>query len=110
VRHAVAVIKRSVDQSGKGWFAGPWDSGVPIGLGYAEVGVDDRHVHDEMYEIYFVARGASSAEVNGEQVELRAGDLLVVEPGEPHTFTSSSDDYLHFVVQAPFVGGDKRSM
>lgn len=40
---------------------------------------------------------------------LQAGDLLLVEPGEAHTFVESSDDYLHFVVQAPFVAGDKRS-
>lgn len=42
-------------------------------------------------------------------VALTAGDLLVVEPGESHTFTASSDHYRHFVVQAPFVSGDKRS-
>jgi hypothetical protein len=36
--------------------------------------------------------------------------VLVVEPGEVHTFTASSEDYLHFVVQAPFVAGDRRSV
>lgn len=61
-----------------------------------------------MFEVYLVARGASTAVVNGVVVELVAGDLLVVEPGESHTFTASSDDYLHFVVQAPFAEGDKR--
>ena len=35
------------------------------------------------------------------------GDCLVVEPGEDHTFVSSSDEYLVFVVQTPFVKGDK---
>jgi mannose-6-phosphate isomerase-like protein (cupin superfamily) len=62
-----------------------------------------------MYEIYFVARGTSLAVVDGHAVELRVGDVLVVEPGESHTFTDSSDGYLHFVVQAPFVKGDKRT-
>ena len=33
--------------------------------------------------------------------------MLIVEPGETHTFIDSSDDYLHFVIQAPFVKGDK---
>jgi quercetin dioxygenase-like cupin family protein len=47
--------------------------------------------------------------VDGEAVRLRAGDLLAVEPGEVHTFVTSSEDYLHFVVQAPFVAGDKHS-
>ena len=40
-------------------------------------------------------------------VPLAAGDMLVVESGEPHTFVSSSPDYLHFVVQTPFMPGDK---
>jgi mannose-6-phosphate isomerase-like protein (cupin superfamily) len=106
--HAVAMIKRSVDRSRKDWFIGPWDSDVPVALGYADEGVDDPHVHDSMYEIYFIARGTSSALVDGQLVDLQAGDVLVVEPGETHTFVDSSDDYLHFVVQAPFVQGDKR--
>jgi mannose-6-phosphate isomerase-like protein (cupin superfamily) len=60
-----------------------------------------------MYEIYLVARGASRAVVNGQEVSLKAGDILVVEPGEVHTFTDSSADYLHYVIHAPFVEGDK---
>lgn len=106
---AVEVIKRSIETSGKGWFAGSWDSGVPVALGYSDRGVDEPHVHDSMYEVYFVARGTGAALVDGQPVELQAGDVLVVEPGEPHTFTNSSDDYLHFVVQAPFLHGDKRT-
>jgi hypothetical protein len=35
--------------------------------------------------------------------------MLVVEPGERHTFIESAHDYLHFVVQAPFAPGDKAS-
>lgn len=60
-----------------------------------------------MNEIYLVARGESVAQVAGQEVRLGVGDMLVVETGESHTFISSSDDYLHFVIQAPFVKGDK---
>jgi mannose-6-phosphate isomerase-like protein (cupin superfamily) len=81
---------------------------VPVALGYSDVAVDERHIHDEMFEIYFVARGESRAVVAGQAVALKPGDLLVVEPGEDHTFPSCTPDYLHFVVQAPFVPGDKR--
>ena len=45
--------------------------------------------------------------VNGRRIELAPGSMLVVEPAEAHTFVNSSHDYLHFVVQAPFVRGDK---
>jgi quercetin dioxygenase-like cupin family protein len=103
------VIGRSAGSGGKGWLTGPWDSAVPVAVGFADCGVDDPHDHEEMYEIYLVARGESTAMVDGEAVLLRAGDLLVVEPGEVHTFVASSEDYLHFVVQEPFVAGDKRS-
>ena len=104
------MIKRSAVAAGKGWFAGPWDTDLPVALGYADRGVHDPHVHDSMYEVYLVARGTSTALVCDQRVELEAGDVLVVEPGESHTFEASSDDYLHFVVQAPFVDGDKRAM
>ena len=94
----------------KGWFAGPWDSALPIAAGWADRGVNVPHRHDKMYEIYFVARGESTAVVDGTTIQLRAGDMLAVEPGEAHTFAASTDEYLHFVIQAPFVGGDKTDL
>ena len=103
------MIKHSADRSGRGWFGGPWDSDIPVAIGYADEGVDDPHVHDSMYEIYFIALGSSTAVVDGQRIDLKSGDVLVVEPGEAHTFVASSNDYLHFVVQAPFVNGDKRT-
>jgi quercetin dioxygenase-like cupin family protein len=60
-------------------------------------------------KIGVVARGHSLAEVDGKRIRLQAGDMLVVEPGERHTFIESFHDYLHFVVQAPFTPGDKVS-
>jgi quercetin dioxygenase-like cupin family protein len=92
---------------GKGWFVGPWNAPVPVAVGWADRGVNQLHRHDEMCEIYLVARGQSTAIVAGQQIELVAGSMLVVEPGEAHTFMNSSGDYVHFVVQAPFVKGDK---
>ncbi|GAB2992492.1 cupin domain-containing protein [Amycolatopsis acidiphila] len=97
----------SKSAGGKGWFVGPWNSLVPVVIGWADQGVNDPHRHDHMNEAYLVARGDSVAVVDGREVRLRAGDMLVVEPGESHTFIDSSDDYLHFVVQAPFIQGDK---
>jgi mannose-6-phosphate isomerase-like protein (cupin superfamily) len=51
-----------------------------------------------MNEVYLVARGHGLAEVDGKRIRLQAGDMLVVEPGERHTFIESSHDYLRFVV------------
>ena len=101
------MIFRSVDQSGKGWFTGPWDSAAPVAVGSSDVGVGEVHSHGEMYEIYLVARGTSTAVVDGVERSLSEGDMLLIEPGETHTLRDSSDEYLHFVVQTPFVPGDK---
>ena len=60
-----------------------------------------------MHEIYLVAKGQSKAVVGTVTFSLGPGDMLVVEPGETHTFIESSSDYLHFVIQTPFVPGDK---
>lgn len=91
----------------KGWLVGPWDSDVPISVGFATVAVDEPHAHATLTEIYIVARGSSSVRVETATVELGAGDVLILTPGEAHTFLASSDDYLHFVVHAPQLPGDE---
>ena len=102
------MIHQTIDpDKPKGWFVGPWNSAVPTPIGYANEGIDLLHYHEKMYEVYLVARGWSKATIDNQTITLNAGDMLVVEPGEIHTFTESSDDYLHFVVHTPFVKGDK---
>lgn len=91
----------------KSWYAGPWNSSAPVAVGYANEGIDLRHYHAEMYEIYLVAQGESVAVINDERIVLNARDVLIVEPGEVHTFVESTPDYFHFVIQAPFVPADK---
>jgi mannose-6-phosphate isomerase-like protein (cupin superfamily) len=76
----------------KGWFAGPWDSDLTVSIGYANEGVDEPHVHSLITEIYLVARGSSCIRVEDKTVELQEGDALIVQPGEAHTFLSSSAD------------------
>jgi quercetin dioxygenase-like cupin family protein len=58
-------------------------------------------------KLYLVARGTAVLRVGEESVTLRPGDVLVVEPGEAHTFLTSSPDFFHFVVQSPGLQGDE---
>jgi quercetin dioxygenase-like cupin family protein len=44
--------------------------------------------------------------VERETVELSAGDMIILEPGEAHTFLKSSPDYFHFVVHVPGLAGE----
>jgi mannose-6-phosphate isomerase-like protein (cupin superfamily) len=94
----------------KGWFCGPWNSELDVSIGYANEGINEKHFHARMNEVYLIAKGSSVAVVNDQKMELAAGDILVVEPGEVHTFISSSPDYMHFVIHTPFVKDDKHSV
>lgn len=99
-------IERADGSADKGWYVGPWDSGLPVSVGYANAGVDEPHVHSRIRGIYLVAQGASSLRVERKTVRLSAGDVIFLEPGEAHTFLESSPDYFHFVVHAPGLSGE----
>lgn len=100
-------IERADPAIVKGWYLGPWNSDLPLSLGYAPTHIDEPHVHTRMTEIYLVARGTSEIRVGSQTFTLTAGDVVVVEPGEPHTFLSSSPDYFHFVIQTPGLQGQE---
>ena len=89
----------------KGWFTGPWDSNLAISVGYANCAVDEPHLHTQITEIYLVGRGAAEMRIENETLHLESGDVVIVEPGEAHTFLSSSQDYFHFVVHTPGLSG-----
>jgi mannose-6-phosphate isomerase-like protein (cupin superfamily) len=100
-------IERADPSVSKGWYAGPWNSALTVSVGYANEGVDEPHVHSRITEIYMVARGTSEMRVEQEMIVLKAGDVIVVEPGEAHTFLSSSPDYFHFVAHVPGLTGEE---
>lgn len=90
----------------KGWAVGAWNSGLPLSIGYATRGIDEPHAHGQITEIYLVARGTAELRVEQTTVCLTAGDVLILEPGEAHTFLSSSPDYFHFVIHTPGLSGE----
>ncbi len=90
----------------KGWYAGPWDSDLAISIGFANKGIDQPHLHTQMTEIYLVARGSAEIRVEQETILLSTCDMIAVEPGEAHTFLSSSADYYHFVIHTPGLSGE----
>ena len=100
-------IKQADKDRVKGWYCGPWDSDLGISLGYANEGVDEPHMHQRMTEVYFMARGTAVMRVEKETVELVQDQVIVIEPGEAHTFLSSSPDHFHFVIQTPGLYGEQ---
>ncbi len=91
----------------KGWSIGPWNSEVAISIGYANQGIDEPHLHTEITEIYLVVKGQALIRIEQEDVDLTKGDILVVMPGEAHTFLSSSPDYFHYVIHTPGLSGEQ---
>ena len=98
-------IEKADFTANKGWYAGPWNSDLTIAVGYANEGVDEPHVHRRVTEVYLIARGTAEMRVEQETIILHAGDMLIVEPGEAHTFLTSSPDYFHFVAHVPGLPG-----
>ena len=89
----------------KGWYFGPWNTDSAISVGYANAGIDEPHYHRRMTEIYLMARGTATMQVEGQTLFLEAGDVIVIEPGEVHTFLDASPEHFHFVIQTPGLAG-----
>ena len=68
----MTVRHERITSEAKGWFAGPWDSDLQVSVGFASKGVDEPHVHEEITEIYLIARGTSSIRIENKTVDLRA--------------------------------------
>jgi len=100
-------IERANHTIDKGWYFGKWNSEIDISVGYANKGVDEPHLHTKISEIYLVARGTSVLRVENESIKLSAGDVIVIEAGEAHTFLESSPDYFHFVIHTPGLVGEE---
>ena len=90
----------------KGWYFKLAHPALPY-IGFANQGVSEKHYHCELCEVYLVATGSSIIVVDDVQITLSAGDVMVIEPGEVHSFVSSTPDYFHFVLHCPPVEGDK---
>jgi mannose-6-phosphate isomerase-like protein (cupin superfamily) len=99
-------IERANTSLEKGWYLGPWNSTLPVSVGYANTGVDEPHLHAQVVELYLIARGTATIRIEQETITLSAGDLLMVEAGEAHTFLGSSPDYFHFVIHIPGLAGE----
>ena len=94
-------VSRGTNAPSKGWHLGPWNAHLPIALGYANTGIDEPHLHLRTTEIYLVARGRAEVRIEQETTTLDAGDVLVLQPGEAHTFLATTPEYHHFVLHVP---------
>lgn len=101
-------VTRLTDMT-RGWFVGDFDP-TALTTKVAEVAVktyaagdrEERHHHKVATEVTLVMTGL--ARMNG--TDYRAGDLIVMEPGESTDFEAVTDATT-VVVKVPSVAGDK---
>ncbi len=63
----------------------------------AGAGVPFVHAHKENEEIYGVLEGRGSAVIDGEKIELAAGDWLRVAPAAKRQFSAAEDEGIAYV-------------
>ena len=56
------------------------------------------HSHATSVEVYVVRRGVCELVVNGEQREMRPGDILLMEPGDVHELTNRGAEGFELLV------------
>jgi len=59
--------------------------------------IPDVHYHKKNEEIYFVISGKGQAIIDGETVELAAGDWLRVAPKARRQFSAAADEGISFI-------------
>jgi len=100
------IARNDASRPAKGWYRELVHPALPF-IGFANQSINERHYHRELYEIYLVAKGSSTIVVGDLPTTLHAGDVLVVEPGEVHTFVENTPGYFHFVLHCPPIKDDK---
>jgi len=100
------IARNDESKPAKGWCSELFHPSLPA-IGFANQGIDERHYHRQLYEVYLVVKGSSTVVVNDTPITLHAGDVIVIEPGEAHIFVENTPDYFHFVLHCPPTKGDK---
>lgn len=58
----------------------------------------DTHFHKEREESYFFVEGFGTADIDGQKVSVKAGDLVFAHAGEKHQFINNGSSDLKYIV------------
>jgi quercetin dioxygenase-like cupin family protein len=67
---------------------------------------EERHVHTDHYEVFICLQGGGMVEVEGVENPFRAGDVILIEPGESHHVRSGDDPLANLWMGALHRGGE----
>ena len=71
---------------------------LPVGASF------QAHYHEDMEETFVMIEGEARMEVQGEVVDLRRGDAIMVEPGEVHRMTNCGAVDVEYLVLGVSLG------
>ncbi len=55
------------------------------------------HYHQDMQEIFVVLTGTTRIRVGDEELEMRCGDAVLIDPGEVHQMWNHADEDVHYL-------------
>ena len=65
-----------------------------------------RHLHKKSTEYYFVIRGRGSIILDGQEYEIKTGDLITILPRRKHRLVKNGDEFEVLVIAVPPVKDD----
>ncbi len=66
-----------------------------VGLNAFEVGQEHKlHTHEDMDKVYYVVSGHGLFLLEGRELDMRAGEIMVAPQGVPHGIRNNSDERL----------------
>lgn len=68
-----------------------WSS-LPVGKSF------QAHYHEDMQEVFVLIDGHVKMHVDGQIVELAAGDAILIDPGEVHDMTNTGQNDVTYLV------------
>ncbi len=88
------------------------ESGLPIQVGIKSGATpfSGPHRHRTMAEYFCLLAGELRLRVDEQELEMKKGDLVVVEPGEAHQVVRASPDSLLLLLMPPDVPNDKMEL
>lgn len=70
---------------------------ISVNILPAGVGVPFMHSHKQNEEIYAILEGKGTAEIDGEVIDLTAGDWLRIAPSAKRQFAAAADSSIKYV-------------
>ncbi len=99
------IIRKLLEK--EGWHLAESALPIQVGVRYGSSPFGKRHLHKAMAEYFLLLEGELRLQVDGNVLEMKKGDLIVVEPGESHEVLHSSPAARLLLLMPPAVADDK---